>query len=123
MKGERQVESARGKLKKEKWGKKQRHTKTATSDDEPLRRCCTTMPLIALSLVCGHSDQRSCIDNPTKGVWCNSAKIIIIIKIYRNASNSGQRSTRTGIGTGKKVGKACEWTAKHSQTHTERGRE
>lgn len=48
--------------------------KKATSDDEPLCRRCTKMPLIRLSLVRGrHSDQRSCIDNPKRGARSDSA--------------------------------------------------
>lgn len=67
----RQVVIDRRKLKEEKWGK-------TTSDDEPFRRNCTTMPLITLSLVCGrHSDQRSCIDNPKRRVWSNSVNEIL----------------------------------------------
>lgn len=66
---EREVESAKKEIEERKVSGKK-----ATSDDEPLCRRCTKMPLIRPSLVRGrHSDQRSCIDNPKRGARSDSA--------------------------------------------------
>ena len=48
-------------------GDRGRAKSTARPDDEPL--CCTTVPLITPRLVClRHSDQRSCTENPRRGL-------------------------------------------------------
>lgn len=49
-------------------GRQREGESTARPDDEPLC-CCTTVPLITPRLVCRrHSDQRSCTENPRRGL-------------------------------------------------------